>query len=318
MPIFSIVIPVYNAEKTIGRCINSITSQSFGDFEVLLIDDGSIDLSGEICKGISEKDERFVYLKLENGGVSRARNTGIDMAKGQYICFIDSDDYVEECFLQSFYDKCTGEALYLQSYLKHNENGSIIEKKIDVLLDPSSIYYEAELNNLINSPWAKMYSLDLVKRECIRFDTSLSYGEDHLFVLCYLCKSKDLVYIDNPTYHYIINAGPSLTRRNIPATILLHYQEKLSKAILSLSECFLLDNNKKGHIISLRNYEIAVQLLNTCINEGMGYCQYKKYIQIVNKWGINNYSLPFKQSIILFLIKKCPALSYRFLVPNLM
>ena len=103
MPEFSVIIPVYNVEKYLGKCIDSILAQTFRDYELILIDDGSLDKSGEICEQYAMKDSRIVVVHQKNGGVSAARNTGIDKAQGRYITFIDSDDSVENNYLSSMY-----------------------------------------------------------------------------------------------------------------------------------------------------------------------------------------------------------------------
>ena len=100
----SIIIPVYNSEKALRRCLDSILAQTMTDYECLLIDDGSTDSSGRICDEYAAKDERFRVFHKENGGVSSARNVGLDNAKGEWITFVDSDDSVEESFLESLYN----------------------------------------------------------------------------------------------------------------------------------------------------------------------------------------------------------------------
>ena len=101
IPKISVIIPVYNAEKTLHRCIDSILAQTFSDFEVLLIDDGSKDKSGEICDEYARKDSRIKVCHKENGGVSSARNMGLDNAKGEWITFVDADDYIASDFLSA-------------------------------------------------------------------------------------------------------------------------------------------------------------------------------------------------------------------------
>ena len=101
----SIIIPVYNTEKYLRRCIESVLSQSFTDFELILVDDGSKDSSPQICDEYASQDKRVRVIHKVNGGVSAARNDGLDIAKGEYVTFIDSDDWVEREYLQSLYDK---------------------------------------------------------------------------------------------------------------------------------------------------------------------------------------------------------------------
>ena len=99
--LISVIVPVYNAEKTLRRCVDSLLSQDFPDAEIILINDGSTDASDELCRGYQAADARIVYRKKENGGVSSARNAGLDLATGTYITFVDSDDYVEPDYFQT-------------------------------------------------------------------------------------------------------------------------------------------------------------------------------------------------------------------------
>lgn len=102
MPLISIIVPVYNSESTLNRCVDSILNQTFHDWELLLIDDGSTDQSGEICDQYDAKDQRINVFHKENGGVSTARNVGLDNAKGSWVTFIDSDDFISINFLSTF------------------------------------------------------------------------------------------------------------------------------------------------------------------------------------------------------------------------
>ena len=104
VPIISVVVPVYNIEKYLDRCITSILNQTFRDFELLLVDDGCTDNSGAICDRYASNDDRVRVFHKPNGGVSSARNRGIEEAQGQFICFVDSDDWVETTYLQIFMD----------------------------------------------------------------------------------------------------------------------------------------------------------------------------------------------------------------------
>lgn len=101
-PTISVIVPVYNTEKYLRRCIDSVLAQTYADFELLLIDDGSKDKSGEICDEYAQKDARVRVFHKENGGVSSARNLGLDNARGEWVAFVDSDDYIEENYLKSF------------------------------------------------------------------------------------------------------------------------------------------------------------------------------------------------------------------------
>ena len=112
MSLISIIVPVYNAEKTLNRCVSSILSQTFQDWELLLIDDGSTDRSGKLCDEYAAKDQRIKVFHKKNGGVSSARNIGLDHAKGQWVTFVDCDDWIVDSALDIDYDE-TNEDLLL-------------------------------------------------------------------------------------------------------------------------------------------------------------------------------------------------------------
>ncbi|UKI46586.1 MAG: glycosyltransferase [Phocaeicola vulgatus] len=121
----SIIIPVYNVESYLVPCLQSVSQQSFTDFEVWLIDDGSKDRSAEICDSFVSQDPRFHVVHKQNGGVSTARNLGIEKSEGEWICFIDSDDTVEPHYLQNLYEEANGhrDTLIMQGYTKLYTNG---------------------------------------------------------------------------------------------------------------------------------------------------------------------------------------------------
>ena len=187
----SIIVPVYNTEEYLVECIQSILEQSYSDFELLLINDGSTDQSGKICDDFSKKDTRVKVYHQKNQGVSNARNNGINLAKGEWICFIDSDDYVESGYLSSFIN---------QGHLQKNclnQQGWKIRRKNDVI-EPgfnypdefieknefaAKISYCKIINN--NSPYSKLFNKDLLDELNLRFDTNLKIREDALFVYQY-------------------------------------------------------------------------------------------------------------------------------------
>ena len=107
--LISVIVPVYNVEKYISRCIESIMKQTYKNIEIILIDDGSTDNSGKICDEYSLKDDRINVIHKKNGGLSDARNTGLDIAKGKYISLIDSDDFVSKFFIETLYNTCKNE-----------------------------------------------------------------------------------------------------------------------------------------------------------------------------------------------------------------
>ena len=183
--LISVIVPVYNTEKYLRRCIDSVLAQTYTDFELLLIDDGSKDSSGTICDEYAAQDARVRVFHKENGGVSSARNLGLDNAQGEWITFVDSDDYIEENFLKSFERKLDadiviGNAVVLKSH---------IGTKIHLKYIPLGFYFDIrqilcdhmqELN--LRSPWGKLYRTNIISD--LKFNESIHLGEDTLFNLC--------------------------------------------------------------------------------------------------------------------------------------
>lgn len=258
MPKVSIIVPVYKAEKYIHRCIDSILAQTFTDWELLLVDDGGPDRSGEICDEYAKKDKRIRVFHKENGGVSSARNLGIDKAEGEWIAFVDSDDMLEKSYLLDFpIEECKAD-LYIQGY-KKIKNGKVIEVK-NLLCKENSfecIVASAEDNNIINSPCFKLFRTSIIKDNNIRFDTQLSIGEDHLFSLQYLFCIKNIGYTHASGYYYMLKDEESLTNRILPIDEFLYYTcecRKLHKEICQ----------RYGNNISLRS-AFDYRLLNCVI-----------------------------------------------------
>lgn len=217
MPEISIIVPVYNVEKYIRRCIDSLIAQTFNEIEILLIDDGSKDDSGAICDKYALKDNRIKAIHKENGGVSSARNAGLDNAAGTYIMFCDPDDYVESTWCEKLYSVmqkgniscafCGYNSVKMSGEIKHttcicNEGLTSIKK-----------LYSSEL---IFCVWNKIFILAEIKQNNINFDESISKAEDSIFVLRYLqVKTGNIINVPEPLYNYAFDMPKSLTKRAI-------------------------------------------------------------------------------------------------------
>lgn len=217
MPLISIIVPVYNAEKVLYHCIDSILSQTFSDFELILVDDGSNDNSGKICDEYSEKDNRIQVIHKANGGVSTARNAGIEVAQGEYICFVDSDDYLENDYLSRLYSGYDDDVdLVLCGYYEISEgkeNSTVvfsdsdedIIKRNDVLLLFQKV--------MISAPWCKLFKMKIVSENSIIFPADMSLGEDIIFNFTYLNYVNKIKVINKPLYNYISDNNSSLLRK---------------------------------------------------------------------------------------------------------
>ncbi len=217
-PLASIIVPVYNAEKTLRRCVDSLLNQTIDDYEIILINDGSKDDSGKICD--EYKSEKVIVIHKENEGVSKARNKGLDVARGKYILFCDSDDYAENNFVEVLCNYSESGAADLvcccfnwmniaTSEIKERETGS--DKPF--ILNKNEFLKLRELD-LMACGWDKAYKASIINEKNIRFDENLSCGEDTSFTLEYLCCSeKEILVIPDRLYNYSYQLGENLAGR---------------------------------------------------------------------------------------------------------
>ena len=204
MPLVSIIVPVYKAEKWLHRCVDSILAQTMTDFELLLIDDGSPDKSGEICDEYAAKDNRVRVFHKENGGVSSARNLGLDNATGEWISFIDADDWVETEYLAGLTEKLDADMIL--GGVKMSD-GSIY--KMDDNLYVNKLvgnYLELYLFKVeLLSPWGNLLRNDILKSNQIRFDERIHYAEDRVFNREYLLYCNSIRTISENDYNYLVD-----------------------------------------------------------------------------------------------------------------
>ena len=231
MPKVSIIVPVYKAEKYLPQCVDSILSQTFSDWECILVDDGSPDCSGVICDEYAQTDARIRVIHKENGGVSSARNAGLEEACGEWICFVDSDDTIQPSYLDDFEIDSTEVDLYMQGYVRVNGDKIISThdfagcKKTDFF----SVLAYSEDNHIVNSPWIKLFKRSIIVDNNVLFDTNTSYGEDHLFSLSYILHCKSIHYSLGHGYMYHLHETESLTQRIVPFREIMYYTLKAKK-----------------------------------------------------------------------------------------
>lgn len=213
MPQISIIVPVYNTEKYLHRCIKSILSQSFTDFELLLINDGSTDNSGGICDEYSTKDPRIRVFNKTNGGVSAARNLGLENAKGEWITFIDSDDWIESEMLSTLTNNNIDAEVVLCNFYQHTSKGTFIKN------------LGSDYSNTIKrlQYWLQSYTTaccmlikkDLCMKHNIEFPTSIRYREDFYFTTQVMFYAKYVHKINQPLYHYCNTNESSATHSSL-------------------------------------------------------------------------------------------------------
>ncbi|MCR4736301.1 MAG: glycosyltransferase [Treponema sp.] len=243
--ILSVIVPVYNVEKYLNRAIDSILFQTFKDFELLLIDDGSTDMSSSICDDYAKKDSRIKVIHKKNCGVSDARNKGIENASGKWITFVDPDDYIDS-------------TLYEEAFLATKENNAdfvywncvTFGKGEDIAVYPISkgpIITE-ELTYLHGVVWRALYLRENIIKYDIKFPFGISYGEDMPFIYKSLAVSKRPWCIGSYSYHYFIR-DDSASKKILSKKRCMFYIEMIHEVL-----DFLEENNKKESFIQIMNW----------------------------------------------------------------
>lgn len=255
MPAISIIVPVYKVEPYICCCIDSILSQTYSDFELILVDDGSPDKCGAICDEYAEKDSRIRVIHQVNGGVSSARNAGLDVAKGKYIYFVDSDDYIEPELLKTvLFHMESGLDMVVFASQDFYEDGRIwnrvFKQGVYTLGTPGDIN-DFIVHTLLPwkigfSVWDKVFVRSIIEKFHIRFvDSRAIFAEDLHFCLCYCAHVKHIRVIDTCLYNYRKWGGSVMAGRK--AQIVVNHFNELGKALLryyeSCDDCYILIEN---------------------------------------------------------------------------
>lgn len=209
----SIIIPVYNAEKYLKTCIDSVLGQSFRDFEIILVDDGSKDKSGELCDGFACLDARVRVIHKANGGVSSARNTGIDAAAGQYIGFIDADDWVEPTYLERLLQNMSSGGFSIAGIVRDSA-APVKESSVNELTRAEAQISVLSAKGIRGWSFSRLFDGETIKNNKIYFDLETSQCEDELFCIHYLHYAGGKILVSNEAgYHYRSNPEGALRGR---------------------------------------------------------------------------------------------------------
>ena len=250
-PMVSIIVPVYNAEQYLRRCVDSILNQEYTDFELFLVNDGSTDSSGDICEEYGDKDHRVIVIQKENTGVSDSRNRALDRARGKYLQFLDSDDWITpdatrlfvraaeeygcDMVISDFY-RVVGERLSPKGDIE--EEGVLTREEFaaHMMENPADFYYGVL--------WNKLYRRDIVEEHNLRMDTDISWCEDFMFNLEYIRYAKVFYALHAPIYYYVKRKG-SLASQGI----------NISKTVKMKLNVFEYYNNFYKHVLEEEDYE---------------------------------------------------------------
>ena len=297
----SIIVPVYNAEIFLKRCIASLLHQTYTDIEVLLIDDGSTDNSATICQDFCHIDKRVKYYYKENGGVASARNYGIDQAIGEYLLFVDSDDYLALNAVEMLFSAAlnTGADLTICGYVALSRVGVL-----DVSFGSGFFSGAKEISNMLsekigasimNTCWGKLYKAEVI---CRKMDSAFPIGEDWVFNIMNLSNIHSIMILDNPLYRYECR-NESITRSKYKLNV--DIVDKMYRAILEELEALYHSEKINSEIKRMYLQSVVVDATETT------YC----WIQL--KWALDKikgkYALEIqtsstKDKIDFFLKKK--------------
>lgn len=201
--LISIVVPVYNVAPYLAKCLDSICCQSYTNWELILVDDGSTDRTGEICDDYSQKDERIKVVHIPNGGVSHARNIALYLAKGEWITFVDGDDWTGEDYLQNLYEPISenNQIEFVQGACQNFRDGQgcSITQQFSFLVGSDPLYLLNHFRGISNS---KLFKTNIVKENNIQFNESVKIEEDYLFTLDYIKYVHCYCFSDSVSYYY--------------------------------------------------------------------------------------------------------------------
>lgn len=297
MPKISVIVPVYNAEKYLQRCVDSILAQTFVDFELLLINDGSKDGSGAICDEYAVKDSRIRVFHKENGGPSSARNMGIDKAEGEWITFVDSDDWVEK----NAYEKIITQAemqnpdIVLFDF-KMIFNGGVQEYHFAMYNENKTILLQNYIKYVWTTLWAMMVKRDLFISNTLKLPEHLSYCEDFWLSIRLLHYAKSINYLPNALYCYNVTNCESIIH-----TLNRKTESEERKAYLETIEFF-----EKEGVEDLYKKEMSWRILKSTHDSALYPDRYNEFLRTHPESHKYIWSCPyvnFKSKCIMSLLR---------------
>lgn len=203
-PKVSITVPVYNVERYLSQCLDSIVNQTLKDIEIILVDDGSTDDSASICDAYAANDKRIKVIHKSNGGLASARQAGLECVSGEYYTVCDSDDWIELDFCETLYNKakeCNAD-IVLSSYFSNYSDGRVIPSKSYEFVSQEQYIYDTMTRKTAPMTWSKLIRTDLFKRFNIGYEIGINLGEDALLLYKFLKHPLRIVSVDKPFYHY--------------------------------------------------------------------------------------------------------------------
>ena len=293
MSLVSIIVPCYNAIDYIGRLIESVLQQTYANWELILVDDGSKDNTADICNQFLIRDVRIRYFYQKNSGASSARNRGINMARGEYICFADADDWLECSYLENMINgMATSNVDFVVGGFKELNRGYI--KK----WQSKNVFYTREsfgtavtyhdTGHLLLSPYAKLYKTDIILNHHLHFPDGVRVGEDRIFVYQYMFICKSILFIGTLDYNY--NRRSESVSKSIASFESVYNDYLAAEALLSetIDRCHIA-NNELGFLASLRSFHLQRMLSSLLIP--MNIFKRAKYLHKIDGKSLLNDEL---------------------------
>lgn len=318
MPKVSIIVPIYNVEKYLDRCVQTLLGQTLKDIEIIMVDDGSPDNCPKMCDEYAKKDSRVKVIHKQNAGLGYARNSGLDIATGEYVGFVDSDDYISVDMYEKLYAKAKEQNVdaVLCSYYSES-NGHLRKANIDRLsnkersLDACPTYIAEVIGGLPTdiyrqhhgySVWKMLFSNDVIKKNHLRFKSEREFvSEDILFQLDFSLHASKLFIYPEPLYYYCANEG-SLTKR-------YDYTRFNREVSLYLKIGDTIKNSKRDiPSIELRMSRLLMYKAFYSVCDTIKYLHYKESIRQLNKIVDNDYLHSILET---YPIRLLPSLSQR-------
>lgn len=279
----SIIVPIYNAEKYLSACLDSIIYQTYKNLEIILINDGSLDDSISICKQYIKKDNRIKLIDDKNHGVSHARNKGIKEATGKYILFIDADDIIKKKYIEILVKEINKDINLDMAVCSYEEVNLNNNKRKKYNIDNSKIilltgilkkdYYL--IKDFLNTPWGKLYKLNIIKKYDIMFPDKHKIAEDQIFNYQYYLYVRKYIFVNNDLYIYM--------HRNNNSLVLIKNKETFSSDIFNfkMKKKFFEDIGVENKDELLSDWSIVLANKYTIINEKDNYKDLKKRMNLI-------------------------------------
>lgn len=307
-PVVSVIIPMYNCKRYIEKCLESLIAQSLTEFEIIVVNDGSTDGSEHIVTAFIEKNktQNIRLLSKPNGGISSARNMGIDEAKGEWLAFVDADDWVEPDYLKSMIDqlKKYPADFCIAGFRKYIENTGEMRDSYS-----PAFYYGSRETSIekfcYTAAYSRLYSRDIVVKNNLRYDVRILYGEDRAFNFTYLSFVKNCLVLNDKKYIYRIREG-SQTQKLVMPSMLKHTFESARAFWLSFPDASAINN------AFFSSYHLAQSLLASLLYEIINITLDKqdRFNEVVNDpvavWIIHNFHFSqseLKEKLLVFLLK---------------